>query len=366
MNHMKKVMFIATYSYPLFNENSNGHFGGSEIQISRLAKELAKNVNNKVSILVGNFAQKRREKIDNVDLIKTINPKPNSSLSSKILQSFVYLYFLIKKSPDVCFTSSANSTVGLVSIYCFLFRKKHIHRIASYMDCDLSWIKNNGFLGRMYQYGLERAKIVVCQTQDEVDALMLNHNIDAVKIDKYFECGPPFVKETDNSILWVGKASKLKRPELFIKLAKNHPTKSFIMICNPHFDIEFYEQVVKAASETSNLVFIKEMKLSKIQHFFNKAKVFVNTSSVEGFAYTFIQSGMGKTPILSLESNPDNFINKYNCGIYANKNFDYLTDSLRSIFLDDNLYAEKSLNVYDFVKLRFENKINLEKLLNLF
>lgn len=361
---MKKVLFIATYAYPLFNENCDVTFGGSELQVSLIAKELASRKNYDVSILVGDFSQEKIEKINNVKLIKTINPRSDSSIVKKLFQSFVYWYHLIKNNPDTCFTSSANSTVGLVSIYCQIFNKKHVHRIASAMDCNFVWIKNNGYiLGKLYQFGLESASQVICHTEDQKIALALNHKIDATNIRKVFICEPDIDKKTDSTVLWVGKASKLKRPEIFLSLAKRHPHRKFVMICNPHFDENFYKSIADSAKKIENMFFLKEVKFSKIQAFFNKAKLYVNTSSFEGFAYTFIQAGNGKTPILSLACNPDDFITKHNCGIYTDNNEHLLSDAIEDTFKDVKLYNRRSENIFKYIKDNFEDKENIEILI---
>ena len=65
--------------------------------------------------------------------------------------------------------------------------------------------------------------------------------------------------------------------------------------------------------------------------FFERAKVFVNTSESEGFPNTFVQACKNATPILSLTVNPDDFINKHGCGLCSNGDWDIFVDMLQRL-----------------------------------
>jgi glycosyltransferase involved in cell wall biosynthesis len=64
-----KVCFVAPYSYPLFNPQSQTMFGGWEVRIALIAKELAKRGNYAVSIIVADHGQPHKEIIEGVELI---------------------------------------------------------------------------------------------------------------------------------------------------------------------------------------------------------------------------------------------------------------------------------------------------------
>ncbi len=57
--------------------------------------------------------------------------------------------------------------------------------------------------------------------------------------------------------------------------------------------------------------------LLKLIAIFSKPRFFVNTSDMEGFPNTFIQACKSGTPILSLNVNPDGFLDSYKCGLCA-------------------------------------------------
>ena len=64
-----KVCFISTYCYPLFNSQCHTMFGGWEVRISQIARDLAKRGNYDVSIIVADHGQPHFEVREGVQLI---------------------------------------------------------------------------------------------------------------------------------------------------------------------------------------------------------------------------------------------------------------------------------------------------------
>ena len=159
-------------------------------------------------------------------------------------------------------------------------------------------------------------------------------------------------------ILWVSRYNKIKRPELFLQLSKYFPDKQFVMICPYIFpDKEKWELIQKEANEIPNLHFIEKVSFNKIQDYFNKAALFVNTSDYEGFPNTFLQAAQGKTPIISLNVNPDNFITEYNCGIFAEGKFEKLLSETEKLLQNETGLKTKGENIFNYLKENHNIKI---------
>lgn len=356
-----KICFISTSAYPLFNSKCKDQHGGTELQLYLIAKELAKSENFEVSFILGDFRQKNIEVINQIRLYKSFIPKSEETLIKKLIQAIKYFNLFKKINTDIYITSAANSTVGLVSLFCKFNKKIHIHRTASQMDINKSFIKLNGILGKIYQYGLENADIVITQNNEHKKLLKRNHNIDAIVIKNFFEIKRIKKRIPKNSILWVSRYLEMKRPKIFLELAKKFPNENFIIICSTKEKNNKYKQLILNAKKIKNLKFIEKVPFNEIQKYFNKAKVFVNTSDYEGFPNTFIQAGLGKTPILSLNVNPDNFITKYNCGYFCKGNFDVMVEKLDKLFTDKKDWEEKSNNCYKYVKKNHDINKNIKK-----
>jgi len=151
-------------------------------------------------------------------------------------------------------------------------------------------------------------------------------------------------------ILWVSRADKWKRPELFIKLTDKFPTIKFLMICSKGKDKNYWNQIYFKAKKRKNIKFYEFIPFHKIDKTFNKAKIFINTSTFEGFPNTFIQSLLNGTPIISLNVDPDDFLILNKCGFNCKDDFKKLVKYLKLLLDDDKLYFKYSKNGYDFVK----------------
>ncbi len=79
----KHICFVVPYCYPIFNPAVKTMYGGWEVRVSQIAKGLARDPQNIVSILVADHGQPHIEEIDNVRLISWIGkrfwgiPDPN-------------------------------------------------------------------------------------------------------------------------------------------------------------------------------------------------------------------------------------------------------------------------------------------------
>lgn len=362
---MKKIRicFIQTNVYNLFNDEDNSIHGGSELQLYLIARELSKNNDFEISFVTGDFGQKNIENYKKITLFKSFSPKSKDGILKKIVQAMKYFRLFKKINADIYFTSAANSTVGLASFFCKLNNKKHIHRTASESEVKLS--NNNSLLWRIFLYGLKNADLILTQNEQHKNLLKFNYNIKANLFRNSFII-PKNVLETNKEfILWVSRYDYMKNPHIFVELAERFPETKFIMICPSGNEKKkewnkFREEIEKR--NITNFSFIEKVPFNMIQEYFNKANVFVNTSDFEGFPNTFLQAGVGKTPILSLNVNPDNFINEYNCGFFCENDFDKLVGYTKILINDKKVWQEKSENIFKYTKENHDIHKNVEQL----
>ena len=80
-----------------------------------------------------------------------------------------------------------------------------------------------------------------------------------------------------------------------------------------------------------NLRFVDYVPFNEIQRYYDDAKLFVNTSEYEGFPNAFVQACLGRTPILSFNVNPDNFIEANRLGCFCSEDMGKAVEFIRGL-----------------------------------
>jgi glycosyltransferase involved in cell wall biosynthesis len=104
-------------------------------------------------------------------------------------------------------------------------------------------------------------------------------------------------------VLWVGAIRALKAPEVFVEIARRHPSYKFKMVGGAdHQDPggqAFFLRIKELASGIPNLEFVGHVPYREVGRHFDGASVLVNTSPAEGFPNTFLQAWIRGIPTLS-------------------------------------------------------------------
>ena len=366
-NQKLKVCFVSMLGYPLYNRNSKREFfgGGAAVQLYILSKEFSKDNNFEVNVITGNF-NLTENRIEISQNIKLHNVRPIKRKISYYFLSQINLFItLIKIKPDVVIQRGANKTTGICSLYCKIFKKKFIYSIANLTDVNGK--NERGFFGKFYKYGLNNANHIIAQNRDQITVLekykkkkFTNINI----IKNSFEIRNWKTQDKKN-ILWVARAINWKRPEMFIKLAGIFTNENFIMICSKTDEkvrnVKYWEQIFSTALKVPNLKFLEFVPFHKINQFFMRTKVFVNTSSFEGFPNTFIQAFINKTPVLSFNVNPDNLLTTHKIGMWCKNDFSTMIENLKKLLYDKELYELYSQNCFNYVQKHHNVSGNIKK-----
>jgi len=362
-----KICFVSLYAYHYFNPKIKNQFGGAELQLYNLATELAKDSRFEIYFIVGDFGQPDFEIMQNVKLYKFFNPKKGLKYIRAFV-GFIKLWWLLKKIDAIFYIQrAAGLETGEVALFCKAWNKKFVYMVAH--DEDVIGTKpsffQKGIIGfirwKLFQFGLKIANLVIVQHEEQNKNLKKFYNKDGIvrkSAHKIPEQVNVFKKEY---ILWVARCDEWKQPELFIKLARTFPREIFIMVCPLSNDQNYFQKIKTEAKKISNLQFIDYVPFNEIDDYFLKAKIFVNTSKTEGFPNTFIQAAKNKTPILSLNVNPDGMLEKYRIGIYANGSFVKLKQDLNRLLENQELWEEISENGYKYAKENHDLKKIVER-----
>jgi glycosyltransferase involved in cell wall biosynthesis len=338
-----RVCFIMLNAYPLFNPEIESLFGGAEVDFYNLSTELAKDPNYRVSFITADYGQKPIEIREGVTLIKSLDFSGNLAMPS------LRLWRALRTADAQIYVRELCSAVTTeVVLFCKCYGRKFVYRTASVVECDGTYLREHFFRGKGFVWSLRHADAVL--TQNETDAKNISTITCApVQVIRNAHRLLPLEQQPQDIILWVGRSALVKRPELFLELAKQLPQMQFTMICQRASDDRKYDNLIANAKKITNLKFIQRVPFDKIHEYFQRAKVFVNTSNYEGFPNTFIQACKSATAILSLNVNPDNFLDKHKCGISCNGDWRLLVDSLRFL-LEENHCVKMGVNGKKYVE----------------
>jgi glycosyltransferase involved in cell wall biosynthesis len=324
-----RVCFIMLKAYPLFNQEIESLFGGAEVDFYNLSTELAKDPNYMVSFITADYGQKPIEVREGVTLIKSIDFSGNLAMPS------LRLWRALRAADAQIYVRELCSAVTTeVALFCKCYGRRFVYRTASTVECDGTYLRENYIRGKAFIWSLRHADTVLAQNETDAKNISAITSV-PVQVIRNAHRLLPLQQQPQDKILWVGRSATVKRPELFLELAKQMPQMQFTMICQRADNQRQYVKLVTKAKQIKNLEFIPRVSFHKIHEYFQRAKVFVNTSDYEGFPNTFIQACKSATAILSLNVNPDNFLDKHNCGISCNGNWRLLVGSLRSLLEED-------------------------------
>jgi glycosyltransferase involved in cell wall biosynthesis len=354
-------------AYPLFNPSCRGVIGGAEVDLYFLSRELAKKKSYRVRFFVGDYGQPDVEVIDRVTLVKL----KYSDLSKfdkwyhRILRRIYIIKELFFDASHVLITKTASDTLGfMILINKFLKRKNVLFKFGSDIDADPEfWRGKNLLLYLFYKYSIRFVDYVICQT--EAQQKLLDSRL--YKKSLVIKNGFPIEKNRDagnkEHILWVSRYDYMKRPEIFIKLARSLPQERFLMVMPGSGEAK--NTILSEIQKTENLTLIDNIPFRLMQDYFDRAKCFVNTSKFEGFPNTFIQACLGSTPILSFSVNPDNFINEYSLGCFSHGSPEKAVDFIKSLDEDKILYYGNNALRYATENHDLKNIVTqYEKLIN--
>ncbi len=264
---------------------------------------------------------------------------------------------LMTADAEVYYQSPAGAFTGITAWFCRMTGRRFIFRIASDSDCE----KEHGRLRfwrdrRLYEYGLRHADLVAAQTRVQADMLRENKRLEAPVINMLVEPPrrSPGKVEKDIDVLWLSNLRSLKRPELVLEIARQLPQVKFTLAGGPLPGLRggiYYEDVCAAAARLPNVSMPGAVRYTDSGAWFDRARLFLNTSTIEGFPNTFLQAWLRGVPVVSF-FDPDGLIRRLQLGAVAGSTDD-MRESIRGL-LESDVYRENiAQRAHDFASREF-------------
>jgi len=347
-----KVCFISPLGYGLYRPESGYPFGGAEVQFFLLSRELSADEAFQVSVLTtvreapgverqGALTVVRRQGLNRLGPRVGRTWWGSLGAAPRYASAFRAMCSVLRAiDADVYVHGGAGVEVGAYALICRLLRRRFAFVVTSSADLLKPNGQVTGSLRWLFPLGLRLADAVICRTQEQRTRLHDHYGLDGVLI----RTGHPTVKRTGehrSTVLWVGRTHPLKQPEMFLDLAERLPSERCVMVVMRHPAYQgLMTAVQKRAGKVANLTVHEDVPLSEVDQYFERAKLFINTSTYEGFPNTFVQAALHGTPILSWTVDPDRVLEQHGIGTCAAGSFERLVSAAGEICSSEELRAK--------------------------
>jgi glycosyltransferase involved in cell wall biosynthesis len=330
-----KICIVGLDDYPqLANLKDAKYVGGESVQHVLLARAW-RDLGHEVSMIVLDHGQGR---IADIDGIRAVAPYSRDEGVPVLRFAHPRLTGMIgamrEIGADVYYQSPAGAPTGITAWYCRRHGKRFITRIAS----DLACIPGKQLIRfwrdrKIYEYGLRNADLIVAQSEQQRSLLKQNYGLKSEVLDMAVDMptGPQPRKDID--VLWVSNFRPVKRPEVVLDLARRLPHVRFMMAGGALPGAEdYYRAMREAASPLPNVICPGAVPYAEVGAVFSRAKIFLNTSQIEGFPNTFLQAWVRGVPVVTF-FDPDSLIKQRQLGRTV-KDLDDMVEAIKSLLSD--------------------------------
>lgn len=256
---------------------------------------------------------------------------------------------------DLYHNTPPSPLTGLTRLFTQATNKRFTFALAHERDYDREyWTKKGARRRLLYYYGIKRADARVALADYMQEGLKSSFGLDSTRIyiGHPVPAETPDLEEKENKVIWMARLVPWKEPEKFIELAKSvtAPGWTFHLIGDGD-DEEYVDHLKELASDVDSIQFEGAVEPGKDTEWFERAKLFVDTSNSAGFSNTFIQSWLQRTPVASLNLDPDSFIESTRSGIPPT-DFETFSAQVQELLEDEQALEEAYANT-SFAKETF-------------
>ena len=339
-------------------EHKRNRIGGEEVQHAQLAVALTR-LGHEVTLVVADFGQPDGAIYEGVRTLKAYKESAGLPMIRFVYPRWVKLWSAIARAnADVYYCSCAGMLVGLLAIYCRLHQKRLVFRTASDSDCEPDSLLIRYRRDRwLYEYGLRRADAVLVQTATQQRALKKNYGLDGVVADMVVAApmNGDAAMGKDIDVLWVSNLRHVKRPDRLLEIARAMPGCRFHMAGGPSpGEEDVFRRIEVEARAIPNLTFHGAVPYLDVGLLFARARLFANTSDLEGFPNTFLQSWVRGIPVVTM-FDPDGVVQCERLGS-AHSTVADMAAGLEALLRSEDAYKAANFATREFMKVRFGDK----------
>jgi glycosyltransferase involved in cell wall biosynthesis len=215
--------------------------------------------------------------------------------------------------------------------------------------------------------GRKRADVIVVQDERQHAAMEKKFGEESMVI----KTGHPLPQNVGKKVqpplmVWIANVKGVKRPELFVELARacrDLPAR-FLLVGGR--TTPFYRrQVMKRAQGLDNLEVRWTLPFPDTNELLAEASLLVNTSVREGFPNTFVQAWLRETPVVSLAVDPGGVLRRHGMGTCSGS-FRQMVQDVRRLLRDKSLREEMGIRARAYAVTEHNLADKLERYARLF
>jgi len=304
---LRSVCIVAHFAYGAISGERTGHFGGVERQASLLAPWLLSR-GYRVTLLTWDEGKPGDEDIGGIHVVKMCRRDAGVRGIRFFHPRWTSLCKAMRKADaDLYYQNCAEYVTGQVALWCARNDRRFIYSVASDPDCDPSLPKLRTLREKvLYRYGLRHADRVVVQTRTQQRMLKEGFGVGASILP--MACPQPRDGRTEAPdggasigfrVVWVGRLSRIKRPEMFVEIARANPDVSFDIVGAPDKEDEYASSLYRRAELLGNLTLHGRLPRERMDGVYRAASALCCTSESEGFPNTFLEAWSHGLPVVS-------------------------------------------------------------------
>jgi glycosyltransferase involved in cell wall biosynthesis len=186
--------------------------------------------------------------------------------------------------------------------------------------------------------GRKRADVIIVQDESQQAMFRQRFGQESVVIKTGHEVPKkPGRKSSPPLVVWVANVKKLKRPEIFIELARacsDLPAR--FLLVGGRAEPRYRRELTRQGAGLGNLELTWAVPFELTNGLLSAASLLVNTSTGEGFPNTFVQAWLRETPVVSLTADPDSVLARERTGIRSGS-FRQMVEDVRRLLSDELL-----------------------------
>jgi glycosyltransferase involved in cell wall biosynthesis len=293
-----KVCIVSMHLAGYFDPQRRVACAGAEVQAAFVARALREQGVD-VRLVVGDVppgvqfpypAESAFRSTDGAPVIRFFHPRMTGIMNA-----------LTKADADIYYQRNAGMVTGLTAHFARSHGRTFVYGAGSDTDFSLHRVLIEGMRDRViYMYGLRRAHGVVVQNHAQMAMAKETLSSPVTTIPNGVLPAAQAGANPNGPVVWAGALRAVKRPEMFIELARRFPSREFVMAGGAISTAPGYaERAVREAQSVPNLRLTGWLSHADVEQEIARAAAVVNTSTVEGFPNVYLEAWNHGVPVVS-------------------------------------------------------------------